>query len=62
MYQPSFLEGQPDHVYLTLLGIAIQREMSRRIKLEHINTIPDVIQLLQRSTNIMVLTGAGVSA
>lgn len=36
-------------------------EPPRRQKLRYINTFEDVIQLIQQSTNIIVLTGAGVS-
>ena len=58
---PDFLEGQPDSAYHNLLTLGICRELSKRVKLPHYNTIDDVVTLLQRSNNIIVLTGAGVS-
>jgi len=33
----------------------------RRQKLKHVNTLSDVVRLIRNSTNIIVLTGAGVS-
>ena len=41
--------------------IDILTEPTPRQKLDHINTIDDVVNLLKRSRNIIVLTGAGVS-
>lgn len=35
--------------------------MSKRIKLPQFNTIDDAVELIQRSHNIIVLTGAGIS-
>eukprot|EP01083_Nonionella_stella_P221332 790852_1 len=32
-----------------------------RVKLQHINTIEQVIELIEKSSNILVLTGAGIS-
>lgn len=58
---PSLLEGQPDHKYYPLLGLGITRELSKRVKLPEHNTIDDAVELLKRSQNIIVLTGAGVS-
>ena len=41
--------------------IDILTEPTPRHKLDNVNTIDDVVDLLQRSRNIIVLTGAGVS-
>ena len=57
---PSFLEGAPDKAYYPLLGMGISREISKRLKLPEYNTIDDAVELLKKSTNIMVVTGAGV--
>lgn len=59
---PSFLDGQPDAAYHTLLNLCINRELSRRVKLPDYNTVDDVVSLLKNSENIVVLTGAGVSS
>ena len=40
--------------------INILMEPPRRKKLKHVNTLADVLQLLRTSSNIIVLTGAGV--
>jgi hypothetical protein len=58
---PSFLDGEQDTSYLPLLALCISRELSKRAKLPQYNTIDDAVSLLQKSKNIIVLTGAGVS-
>lgn len=58
---PPALEGEPDESYYNLLSLAISRELSKRIKLQQYNTIDDAVELLRRSQNIIVLTGAGIS-
>ncbi|KAL8929849.1 MAG: hypothetical protein Q9208_000993 [Pyrenodesmia sp. 3 TL-2023] len=58
---PPLLEGQPDQKYYPLLGLGITRELSKRVKLPQYNTIEDAVELLKRSSNIIVLTGAGIS-
>ncbi|KAJ5482651.1 NAD-dependent protein deacetylase h.t1.c1 [Penicillium diatomitis] len=58
---PVFLEGAPDDSYHPLLAIALSREFARRPKLPQYNTIEDALRLLQKSKNIIVLTGAGIS-
>ncbi|CAG8958682.1 hypothetical protein HYFRA_00011524 [Hymenoscyphus fraxineus] len=58
---PGFLEGMDDCAYYRLLGLAISRELSKRIKLPQFNTIDDAVDLILKSHNIIVLTGAGIS-
>ncbi|KAI9674788.1 MAG: NAD-dependent histone deacetylase sir2 [Caeruleum heppii] len=58
---PAFLDGAPDEAYEQILNMLILRELGRRRKLEHINTIDDVVRLLHQSSNILVITGAGIS-
>ncbi len=57
---PCFLEGAPDRAYHPLLVMGISREFSRRVKLSEYNSIEDAVELLKKSKNIVVLTGAGV--
>lgn len=52
---------EDDETYFCLLGLAITRAYYKRRKLEQYNTIDDAAQLLRRSRNIMVITGAGIS-
>lgn len=59
---PSFLEDAPDEeAYVGLLRLAFQRELSKRLKLPQHNSIEDAVELLKKSNNIIVLTGAGIS-
>ena len=58
---PPFLEGSPDDAYYPLLSLAISRELSKRIKLPEYNTVDDAVELIKKSQNIIVLTGAGIS-
>ncbi|KAL9124692.1 MAG: hypothetical protein Q9217_006002 [Psora testacea] len=58
---PFFFDGQPDEAYYKLLELGICRELSRRDKLPQYNTVDDAVTLLNKSRNIMVLTGAGIS-
>ena len=58
---PIFLEGEPDESYYGLLSLALSRELQKRAKLMHYNTVDDAVHLLQTSRNIIVLTGAGIS-
>ncbi|KAI1325969.1 SIR2-domain-containing protein [Xylariaceae sp. FL0255] len=58
---PPFLEGRPDDSYFALLTLAMSRELGKRAKLNYYNSVDDAVALLQRSHNIIVLTGAGIS-
>ncbi|KAM5504545.1 NAD-dependent histone deacetylase sir2 [Microsporum canis] len=58
---PPFLEGAPDKAYHPLLSLGMSRESSKRLKLPEYNTIDDVVQLMQKAKNIIVITGAGIS-
>ncbi|KAK7421504.1 NAD-dependent histone deacetylase sir2 [Neonectria magnoliae] len=58
---PTFLEGEDDEAYFSLLSLAITRELSKRAKLSRYNSIEDAVDLIQNSKNIILLTGAGIS-
>ena len=47
--------------YYQILGLCIQRELRKRQKLTEYNTVDDAVSLLQKSKNILVITGAGIS-
>ncbi|SCZ87475.1 BZ3500_MvSof-1268-A1-R1_Chr2-2g04941 [Microbotryum saponariae] len=49
------------HDQLRLLKIAASRVLRNRDRLEQYSTVDDVVELIRKSKNIMVLTGAGVS-
>ncbi|SGY14936.1 BQ5605_C013g07172 [Microbotryum silenes-dioicae] len=49
------------HDQLRLLKIAASRVLRNRDRLEQHSTVDDVVELIRKSKNIMVLTGAGVS-
>lgn len=60
---PDFLvmsPDVPDEAYYPLLSIGIEREYARRTKLREYNTIDDAVELLKKSQNAIVVTGAGV--
>ena len=50
-----------DQMTLCRIILNLLTEPERRKKLEHVNTIEDVVGLIAKSKNILVLTGAGVS-
>ncbi|KAK7752215.1 NAD-dependent histone deacetylase sir2 [Diatrype stigma] len=58
---PAFLEGAEDEAYFGLLTLAFSRELAKRAKLDIYNSLDDAVQLIKRSQNIVVLTGAGIS-
>ncbi|KAK6082895.1 Sir2 family protein [Seiridium cupressi] len=58
---PPFLEGAEDDKYYSLLTLAVTRELNKRAKLMRYNTVDDAVSLIQKSQNIIVLTGAGIS-
>lgn len=58
---PQFLEGEPDESYYSLLSLAITRELSKRAKLARYNTVEDAVDLIAKSSNIILITGAGIS-
>ncbi|KAF1944537.1 SIR2-domain-containing protein [Clathrospora elynae] len=58
---PKFLEDAPDENFYQLLGLAINRELNKRPRLNQHKTIDDAARLLRERTNIMVITGAGIS-
>lgn len=58
---PLCYEDQDDEVYYPLVGLALSRELQRRAKLSHINTVDDAVKLINDAKNIIVLTGAGIS-
>ena len=41
--------------------MAVESELRRRKKLDNVNTLDDVVTLIQNSNNIIVLAGAGIS-
>lgn len=57
---PPFWDGKPDEAYYRLLGKALVKFFRTRQKLPQYNTIEDAVELLTKSKNIMVITGAGV--
>ncbi|XP_075153850.1 sirtuin 1 [Haematobia irritans] len=60
---PSIQRISPELTDMTLWRIlaSMMAEPPRRKKLSYVNTFEDVIDLLKKSKNIIVLTGAGVS-
>ncbi|KAG0143240.1 hypothetical protein CROQUDRAFT_661478 [Cronartium quercuum f. sp. fusiforme G11] len=51
----------PEHQLLDLFRIAASRIIPRRERLSQYETIDDAVRLIRSSSNIVVLTGAGVS-
>jgi len=59
----NFSSPQPpnlDRATLWKIIIDILTEPTPRQKLDHVNSLDDVVELLRGSKNIIVLTGAGV--
>jgi len=47
---------------ITLLRMAVETELRKRKKLDNVNTVDDVVDLIRKSKNIMILAGAGHSS
>jgi NAD-dependent histone deacetylase SIR2 len=58
---PKFTEDYDDESFYRVLGLAINRELNKRRRLEQYRTIDDAAKLLRERRNIMVITGAGIS-
>ncbi|ORZ02799.1 DHS-like NAD/FAD-binding domain-containing protein [Syncephalastrum racemosum] len=50
-----------DAQLIPLLQNVVTRFLRRRRRLQHVNTLEDVVQLLSKANNVMIVTGAGVS-
>ncbi|KAL2888377.1 NAD-dependent protein deacetylase hst1 [Ceratocystis lukuohia] len=62
---PFFIDEFKGDAYVTaithLLGAAIKRELARRVRLDAYRSLDDVVGLIERANNIIVVTGAGIS-
>ncbi|KAH8551390.1 DHS-like NAD/FAD-binding domain-containing protein [Umbelopsis sp. PMI_123] len=59
---PSRISLLADDIQLlNLLRVVMTRFLRKRRRLENVNTIEDVVEIMKNAKNIMVLTGAGVS-
>jgi len=58
---PPSLDTYKNFELIPLLKIIMARFNRRRQKLKTVNTIEDVVDLIKKSNNIIVLTGAGIS-
>jgi NAD+-dependent protein deacetylase SIR2 len=58
---PLFAEQLGEDLFVRVLGTAIVRAYYKRRKLEEYNTIDDAAELLKKCSNIMIITGAGIS-
>ncbi|KAF2255607.1 SIR2-domain-containing protein [Trematosphaeria pertusa] len=58
---PTFMADSRDEDLYQLLGLAVCRELNKRLRLPQYKTIDDAAKLLQERKNIMVITGAGIS-
>ncbi|KAL1654569.1 NAD-dependent histone deacetylase sir2 [Didymella pomorum] len=58
---PRFLDDAPDESFYQLLGLAINRELNKRPRLDQYRSIDDAARLLRERKNVMVITGAGIS-
>ncbi|XP_057336807.1 NAD-dependent protein deacetylase sirtuin-1 [Microplitis mediator] len=61
LMDPTQIPEQVDDITLWKLVLNIMSDPPRRHKLDHINTLADVVRLIRNSKKIIVLTGAGVS-
>jgi hypothetical protein len=55
------LIGQSEEIAWMLVAKVVTTELHTRPKLSDVNTLEDAVKLIQKSKNIMVVTGAGVS-
>ena len=46
---------------MALFRMAVDTELRRRKKLDQVNSLDDIVRLIQDSNNIMILAGAGIS-
>lgn len=44
---------------VAIVQMAVESELRKRRKLEDVDTVEDVVKLIQESKNIMILAGAG---
>lgn len=58
---PLFAQQLGEDMFVRVLGSAIVRTYYKRRKLPGYNTIDDAAELLKKCSNIMVITGAGIS-
>ncbi|KAF1956237.1 SIR2-domain-containing protein [Byssothecium circinans] len=58
---PGHAADVPDESFYRILGLAINRELNKRQRLDEYKTIDDAVKLLRERKNIMVITGAGIS-
>ena len=58
---PAWAEDGGESIPLKLLGLAIARELEKRRRLPQYRSIDDAAKLLNESSKIIVITGAGVS-
>lgn len=60
---PQWLLTEPDDApgFYRLLGLAMLRELNKRQRIEKYQTIDDAADLINKSKNILVITGAGIS-
>ncbi|PVI08444.1 SIR2-domain-containing protein [Periconia macrospinosa] len=61
IHLPEDANNYPDESFYRLLGLAINRELNKRQRLDKYKTIDDAAKLLRERKNIMVITGAGIS-
>ena len=61
--QPAHLRhpSVPDLHLLPYTKVVLSRVLRRRLKLPHVNTVDDALELLGKSRNIIILSGAGIS-
>lgn len=53
-------EDMFDSSMITILRMAVETELRKRKKLDNVNTVDDVVDLIRKANNIMILAGAGL--